>query len=190
MNKQRRKRLLAICLPLLLMVLLGFVLLRIAIPKMGYCFDVEFDNTGERLYVTAGYKGLHVFEVSPQGMLTPITTYFNGGYYRYIEVSNDNAYIANSKRGLEIVGIQDDVPTSVWTQPDTKGYGIHVEDNRAYLVSNEYGLQIFDVTNPDTPILLGCFISTGRAWDVWVNEEYAFIADRDLGLIVVNVSTP
>jgi len=190
MNKQRRKRLLVRYLPLLLIVLLGFVLLWIAIPKVGYCFDIEFDKTGEHLYVTAGYKGLHVFEVSPQGILTPITTYFSGGYYRYIEVGNDKAYIANSKRGLEIVSIQDDVPTPVWTQTDSKGYGIHVEDDRVYLASNEYGLQIFDITNPDVPILLGSFTNTGRAWDVWVNEEYAFIADRDLGLIVVNVSTP
>ena len=190
MNKQRRKRLLVPYLPLLLILLLGFVLLWIAIPKVGYCFDVEFDTTGERLYVTAGYEGLHVFEVSPQGMLTPITTYFNGGYYRYIEVVGDIAYIANSKRGLEIVGIQEDVPTPVWTQTDSKGYGIHVEDSRVYLASNEYGLQIFDIINPNAPILLGNFADTGRAWDVWVNEEHAFIADRDLGLVVVNVSTP
>ena len=190
MNKQRRTRLLVPYLPLLLIVPLGFVLLWIAIPKVGYCFDVEFDETGERLYVTAGNKGLHVFEFSPQGMLTPITTYFNGGYYRYIEVGNGKAYIANSKRGLEVVGIQGDVPTPVWTQTDSRGYGIHVEDDRVYLASNDYGLQIFDVTNPDAPILLGSLTSTGRAWDVWVHEEHAFIADRDLGLIVVNVSTP
>ena len=190
MIKQRRKRLLAIYLPLLLMILLGFVLLWTAIPNMGYCFDVEFDGTGERLYVTAGYEGLHVFEVSPQGMLTPITTYFNGGYYRYIEVVGDIAYTANSKRGLEIVSIQEDVPTLVWTQTDSKGYGIHVEDSRVYLASNEHGLQIFDVTNPEAPILMGGLTSKGRAWDVWVHEEHAFIADCDLGLIVVNVSIP
>lgn len=190
MNEQRRKRLLALCLPVLFITLLGFLLFSIAIPKMGYCFDTAFDETGERLYVTAGYKGLHVFRVSPQGTLVHVTTYSDGGYYRYVEVVDDKAYIANSKKGLEIVGIQDDVPRPVWAQSGSKGYGIHVEDNRAYLASNEYGLQILDITSPDAPLLIGNLTTAGRAWDVWVNGDHAFIADRDLGLIAVDVSTP
>ena len=190
MNKKRRRRVLGVLLPLFLVILLGFLLFQIAIPKVGYCFDAEFDETGERLYVTAGYKGLHVFRISTQGAVAYITTYFDDGYYRYVEVVGDKAYIANSQRGLEILDIQDDEPRPVWAQSGSKGYGIHIEGNKAYLASNEYGLQILDVTNPEAPIPIGSLTTTGRMWDVWVIGEYAFIADRDLGLIVVDVSTP
>ena len=39
-------------------------------------------------------------------------------------------------------------------------------------------------------ILVGFLTTTGRAWDVWVNGAYASIADRDLGLVVADVSAP
>ena len=86
--------------------------------------------------------------------------------------------------------IQHDIPKPVWAQINSKGYGVHIDGNRAYLASNENGLQIFDITIPASPVLLGRFTTTGRFWDVWVNGAYAFIADRDQGLIVVDVSTP
>jgi hypothetical protein len=81
----------------------------VVIPKVGYCSDTEFDDTGERLYVTACDKGLHVFRVSAQGTLAPITTYFDGGYYRYVHVVNDKANIVNSTRGLETGDLEDDL---------------------------------------------------------------------------------
>ena len=188
MNKLRRKRFVLLLVPLLLIILLWIFFT--VVPKMGYCFDSTFNQTGERLYVTAGKRGVHIFEVSLQGTLAYITTYFDGGYYRYIEVVDDKAYIANSEKGLEILDIQDDVPRPVWVQRDSKGYGVHVEGNRVYLASNEYGLQILDVTDPEAPVRTGNLVTNGRVWDVWVNGEYAFAADHDLGLIVVDVSIP
>jgi hypothetical protein len=188
MNRVRRKRLVLLFAPLLLIILPGALFT--AVPKTGYCFDSTFDQTGERLYVTAGRKGVHVFEVSLQGRLRYVTTYFDGGYYRYIEVADDKAYIANSRKGLEILDIQDDVPKPVWAQRGSKGYGVHVEGDRVYLASDEYGLQILDVKDPEAPVRIGSLGTGGRAWDVWVNGEYAFVADHDLGLIVVNVSVP
>lgn len=186
MNKKRIIRISIVVLSALFVILLFFF----TMPRVGYCFDTAFDETGERLYVSAGNRGLHVFRVSPQGKLAHLTTYFAAGYYRYLEVAGDYAYIANSGKGLEILDIREDVPRPVWTQMGSKGYGIHITGHTAYLASNEYGLQIFDIGNPASPVLIGSLPTTGRAWDVWVNGAYAFIADRDLGLIVVDVSTP
>ena len=174
----------------ILFVLFVILLFYFTIPRVGYCFDTAFDETGEHLYVTAGNRGLHVLGVSPQGKLAHLTTYFAGGYYRYLEVAGDYAYVANSGEGLEILDIREDVPRPVWTQTGSKGYGLHIAGHRVYVASNEVGLQIFDIGNPASPILLGRLPTTGRAWDVWVDGANAFIADRDLGLVVADVSTP
>jgi hypothetical protein len=184
-----RKRVIRISI-VILSALFVILLFYFTIPRVGYCFDTAFDEAGKRLYVTAGNRGLHVFRVSPQGKLAHLTTYFAGGYYRYLEVAGDYAYIANSGEGLEILDIREENPRPAWAQTGSKGYGLHIADRTAYLASNEYGLQIFDIGNPASPVLLGRLPTTGRAWDVWVDGANAFIADRDLGLVVADVSTP
>ncbi|NIS80395.1 MAG: hypothetical protein GTO14_09360 [Anaerolineales bacterium] len=174
--------------PPLLVIFLG--LIYAAIPKVGYCFDNEFDESGERLYVTAGKKGGHVFKISPSASLVLVDTYFESGYYRYIEMVGNKAYIANGDRGLEVLDISEDSPKPVWAQHGSKGYGIDIVGDIAYLASNELGLQIFDITNPHAPVLTGAFETGGRAWDVWVKETYAYMVDRDLGLVVFDISAP
>jgi hypothetical protein len=186
---KKRKWLLVVGLPVLL-VILGVVLLYATMPRTGYCFDTAFDQTGERLYVTGGRRGLHVFRVDPQGSLTHVTTYFEDGYYRYVEIVGDRAFVANSYRGLEILDIGGDVPRPVWAQTESKGYGAHIQGDRLYLASDDLGLHVFDITDRDSPRLVGHLATIERAWDVWVRDHYAFVADHDAGLIVVDISSP
>jgi hypothetical protein len=117
--------------------------------------------------VTAGYRGLHVFNITPQRKIEHLTTYYAGGYYRYLEIVVDRAYIANNEKGLEVVDIHEDMPRPVWAQSGSKGYGIHITNDRVYLASNEYGLQTFAITNPDKPVRIGYFPTDGRFWAVW-----------------------
>jgi len=186
---KRRKWLLVIGIPVLLMIL-GLLLLYAATPRTGYCFDSAFDRAGERLYVTGGRRGLHVFRVAPEGSLTHATTYFEAGYYRYVEVVGDHAYVANSYKGLEILDISSDVPRPVWAQDGSKCYGAQIQGDKAYLVCDDLGLQIFDIADQDSPHLVGHLATIARAWDVWVRDYHAFVADHDAGLIVVDASTP
>jgi len=191
MKKTKRKRFLVVGIPVLVVSLgLLLLLLFVGMPRMGYCFDSAFDQTGERLYVTAGRRGLHVYRVAPQGSLTHVTTYFDAGYYRYVEVVGDRAYVSNGYHGLEVLDISRDVPEPVWAQVGSKCYGLDIRDNQAYLACDDHGLQVFDITNPDAPLLVGHFAAIERAWDVWVNGDYAFVADHDLGLVVVDISSP
>ena len=113
MRSTNKKRLLLIWVPVLVLAL-GLLAFFVAIPRTGYCFDCEFGAGGERLYVTAGRKGLHVLRVAPEGSLAHVTTYFDGGYYRYIEIEDDMAYVANSGRGLEILDVGGEAPRPVW----------------------------------------------------------------------------
>ena len=186
---KKRKWLLVVGLPVLL-VILGAILLYATMPRTGYCFDSAFDQTGERLYVTGGLRGLHVFKVGLQGSLTHVTTYFDAGYYRYIEIVGDRAFVANSYRGLEILDIDGDVPRPVWAQTESKGYGAHIQGDQLYLASDDLGLHVFDITDPDSPRPLGHLATIERAWDVWVRDHHAFVADHDAGLVVVDASDP
>jgi hypothetical protein len=190
MNKEQKHRMSISLFSVLIAILLGSLMFVVNFPRIGYCFDAVFDESGEQLYVTAGYRGLHVFDITPRGEVSYLTTYCADGYYRYLEIADDRVYIANSKVGLEIVDIGKDEPRPKWKQGGFQVYGIHIMGDRAYLAANKSGLLIFDIVNPEAPIQIGGLSTDGRAWDVWVSEKHAFVADNSLGLIIVDVSTP
>jgi hypothetical protein len=175
---------------LLLVLAVGLGGLYATMPKMGYCFGTALSEAGDRLFVTAGYRGLYAFDVTPDGALTLLSTVYDGGYYRYVEVLDDVAYVANSQQGLMVLDVGQDEPVLVWTQLDSLAYGIHIQPPLAYVAAEREGLFVFDVSTPHQPEILGSVPMPGRAWDVWVEGDHAYVADVDEGLIVVDVSSP
>jgi hypothetical protein len=160
----------------------------LAEKKIGYCFDVAFDEGRNRLLVAAGAAGLHVLDVSA-GALSYTSTHCDGGYARNLQLSNGRAYVADAERGLVVLDITGDPPVTKWEQGDVSGMGIYVDGDRAYLAAGEDGLHIFGLSNPDRPELLGQTKTAGAAWDVWVHDDHAYVADVDQGLTVVDVSS-
>jgi hypothetical protein len=166
--------------------------------KMGYCFDAAFDSARNRLYVVAGIGGMHVFEVS-HGYLNFVTTFYDESYYRNIKISGDRAFVADVGRGLTVFDISGKIPVLKWKwkekETETPGMGVHIEGNFAYLavgvindIAKKPGLYIFDISHPDSPTLSGnC--QTKNAWDVWVSGKYAYVADFNDGLCVIDLSS-
>ena len=157
--------------------------------RIGYCFDVVADRTGSRLFVAAGDRGLHLFDLD-QGKLRHSMTYYDDGYYRNLKVWNDRVYVADARRGLVVLGFASESPTTTWIQSNSAAYGLHLEEDLAFVAAYEHGLQIFDISKPDSPALVGSLETPGHAWDVWVNGRFAYIADFHEGLTVVDVSSP
>jgi len=169
--------------------------------KIGHCFDVAYDPVQNRLFAVAGYQGMHVFNVS-DGNLSFVTTVYDEGYYRNLKISGNRAFIADTSRGFIIYNISKQVPVMSWkwkeAETKTRGFGIHVEGNLAYLAQGmvdkndiklgRAGLYIFDISAPDSPKLIGrC--KTENAWDVWVCGKYAYVADFHGGLCVIDISS-
>jgi hypothetical protein len=157
--------------------------------RVGYCFDVATDRAGSRLYVAAGPAGLHVFGLA-QGDLQYVSTYYDGGYYRNLKVWQDRAYLADSERGLVVLDISGETPVTTWVQPGGQAGGVEVKAGKAYVAAWAEGLQVFDLADPDAPVLLGATRTAGDAWDVWVRDGLAYVADFHSGLTVVDVSVP
>jgi hypothetical protein len=52
------------------------------------------------------------------------------------------------------------------------------------------GLQVIDISDPTTPVLLGTYNTPGYAAGVAVSGDYAFVADDASGLQVIDISDP
>ena len=72
----------------------------------------------------------------------------------------------------------------------SRGEGLDVEGNFAYLADGDAGLCVIDISNPAAPVLAACWDSPGFAMDVCFYDHYVFIADWWQGMQIVDVADP
>ncbi|MBU1950372.1 MAG: hypothetical protein KJ927_16775, partial [Candidatus Eisenbacteria bacterium] len=75
---------------------------------------------------------------------------------------------------------------------DTPGdaWGVAVSGFYAYVADDYSGLQVIDITNPQSPEIVGSADTPGSAKDVTVSGFYAYVADYYSGLQVIDISDP
>jgi hypothetical protein len=67
---------------------------------------------------------------------------------------------------------------------------VFVANGLAYVADDDYGLQIVDVSNPQSPQLRGRYDTPGQATAVRVVGNRAYVADKGGGLQIIDVSNP
>ena len=120
-----------------------------------------------------------------------------------------NGGFSNGQTGVDIVDSTQPQPLHVGGF-DTSGqaFGVAVNGNYAYVADGAAGLQIIDIRNPASPTRVGGFDvwnavsgvnpnpwgiwgqNSGIAYDVAVSGDYAYVADADAGLQIINIRNP
>jgi hypothetical protein len=108
-------------------------------------------------------------------------------------VSGGYAYIADSFSGLRVVDISDRAnPQEVgFFDPtgSTAGLGVYFSDPYVYLADG-LGLLILDISDPTAPSETGFYNSIGFAVKVQLSGGYAYVAGREGGLNIADISDP
>ena len=60
----------------------------------------------------------------------------------------------------------------------------------AYVASGDSGLRIIDVSNPESPVELGAWDTSGEASGIGVVGTLVYVADGAYGLLIIDVSNP
>ncbi|HYW68635.1 MAG TPA: hypothetical protein VE960_03450, partial [bacterium] len=68
-------------------------------------------------------------------------------------------------------------------ETDGMADGIDYRDGLVYVAAHTGGLQVFDVSDPTSPVAVG-LLETPFANAVLVTDSYVYIADRDWGLVI------
>jgi hypothetical protein len=107
-----------------------------------------------------------------------------------VEIRDDYAY-CSFLNGLVILDVSEsDDPRMVSQLFLGGGFGLDVTGGRAYVAAGERGLQIVDVSDPGSPVVVGGLETPGEAKDVVVSEDRAYVAVGDAGLVVVDIADP
>jgi hypothetical protein len=166
----------------------------------GYVYDVAI--SGKYAYVADQDYGLRIFDVSnpydpSPSTQTEVGSFQTPGNARSVAVSGSYAFVACGDGGLSIIKISNpnalepggiiDIPT-----PESYFEDVVTDGNYAYILDSAINttILIYDISNPEAPVKLGEFVAPGNFGSeaITINGHYAYMADRDYGLRIIDIS--
>ena len=162
-------------------------------------FGGAYKNThydGQYLYATH-YQGMSIFDMSDADEPEEIGFVLTSGFAYGLWVEGRYAYIGNGYDGLLVVDISDKRDPRIVGEAPNEWFasGVFVEDGYAYVadgyfqLQDEGGLLIYDVSEPSTPQQVGKYsTNVGGPNEVVVIDDYAYVADGQNGLLILDVS--
>ncbi len=141
----------------------------------GYARDVA--TFGSHAFAVDNPSGLYVFDLNRRNPLDPITTLQSATAPQQVEVAEIAA-----GRGLQVAVLAGNEPydplatVTVRAQTGAK--------------PRPGSVQLFDVSNPATPVLVGAYPTSGSGRRLAIKSPLVYIADGPEGLRVLDVSTP
>lgn len=160
-------------------------------PGFAQAVSVTSDTS---ILVACGEMGFSIFDISHI-----IDGYGSGTFMGWVDTPGyaedvvahptlPLAFLACGTGGLYIVDYADSANIKIIGGYSTGGYAKEVvyKDNKAYVTTGMRGLQIFDVTNLISPVLVGT-VETELAMGLAVDDNYIYIADELEGLIIISI---
>lgn len=170
----------------------------------------QFSGLG--IYAADNAVGLMVFDATdPTALGTPSLANLDfqanhASVSGTIAVSTGSHYIATNtgvvsqKNGFCVFGLLNPAwpkLLSVYEEPDSTivYYGVATDGDYAYCACGTKGLRIFDITTPETPVLVGTLVTSGGvslsfANHVFKSGNYCYVSSSASGLRIVDVTTP
>ncbi len=155
--------------------------------------------SGSYAYVADGGSGLQILDpVAPTASARVGTGATPGGYAWDVAVSGDYAYVASGDAGLMIFDVN---PPALGLTPEGSisgaelggsAHSIWVEDSYAFISVGGRGVVVVNVSDPAAPFVVtsvGTPSVPGPA-DLAIAPGYAYVADAESGLVVVDIVSP
>ncbi|HEY4633060.1 MAG TPA: hypothetical protein VIH00_04000, partial [Candidatus Limnocylindrales bacterium] len=157
----------------------------------GYAFDIAVD--GDSVLLADGWGGLRVIDVSDPAVPTIVATVETEAWVMGVEAHDGTAYIAVGNEGIRIVDIRDPTtPREIGREQNTPlghAIGISVTGGLSAITTSPIGVRIVDVSK-SVPLERGVYAPLARNHGFAIVGDRAFVAAREQGLHVVDVSDP
>ena len=151
------------------------------------------DVTGNRAYVAAGDAGLHVVDITDPLTMDMMGSVDTPGNAVNVSAPNGIAFVSDDYEGLHIIDAGNlRTPAEVGDLRIGSSItgGVYVTGDLAVLATGNLGLQIVNISVPETPAFAGGNVLVGSARDVVMDGNIAYVAAWDSGFQVIDVSTP
>jgi hypothetical protein len=151
----------------------------------------------DKAYVAYGDAGLHIVDIAAPTNPLEIGSLDTPGEAKSVAVSGSYAYVADGDSGLRIVNISDPgnlLEVGGIAFPPGSAYSVAVSGDFAYVAGGIWGdLRVINVADPTQPYQTGYYFYQALAvgaWKVLILDHYAYLADDEAGLRIIDISNP
>lgn len=173
----------------------------------GDAYDMWVTEDTDLAYLTCGYAGLKIFNISSYSNPIEIShlperpasipTGHATGYAHQFFMDDNIIYVGDGAAGLTIVNSSDPQNPQFVTQY-LGGYAwdVQIVGNVAFVAlgwidqSLKSGLDIVNVTNSSNPLFVSDLNTQGIISDIDVEGDLLFLSDSQEGVLIYNISTP
>ncbi|MFX0113284.1 MAG: LVIVD repeat-containing protein [Candidatus Hodarchaeota archaeon] len=175
----------------------GFVIADVSDPKnpvkLGQYSDggsaLKVAVSGDFAYVTDTVDGLEIIDISNLSNPTEVGQ-FNGGGWPCIYVSEDIAYYGDDS-GLKAINVSiPNSPQLISSRSNVGVLDIYVQEDLLFIASHQYGVRIYNISDPRTLVHLGQFTDVGESYGVSGNATHLYVADLQEGAQLLDISDP
>jgi hypothetical protein len=176
----------------------GFKVLDVSDPRfprlLGSYSTIASDVqvVGTLAYLANGSSGLLILDVSDPAAPKKTGSFNTSGSANGVKVVGNLAYVAADLEGLEIIDVSNPTAPVRLSRYDTTGSArkVSVEGTIA-VVADVQGVTVLDVTDPAAPVFVSAIITPdGRAFDVVLKNDIAYVGDDYGGLKIVTLAQP
>ena len=163
----------------------------------GDAYDVYVDLSNQLCFVSCGYQGVKIFNISnleEPNLLASIPEV--SGYAHQFDVVNNNIlYIGDGNGGLKIIDCSEPSNPEVIAQYiGDYSWAVKVDEQNeiAYASNGGFGLDsrltIHNITNSSIPSIIGSVSLLGDGVDLEVIDNYVYVAESTEGFEIIDVS--
>ncbi len=155
--------------------------------EAGYPSDIAADDRAA--YIADGTFGFHVVDIRNPLQPEEISRLETPANPRTVLVSGDFVYLGNREDGFDVVDVVDLGHPRLVAHLDLPVSGMAIAGDRVYVVKDDRFTSI-DIHDPTHPVVLGSCTVPLWAWEVCVHDDFAYVGNSNVGLVVVDISNP
>ena len=157
--------------------------------SLTYVYDIEI--TGDTVFAAAGGSGMLVVDLTDPEQPQEIELIDMSGFVYGLTLSENSIYTANAWGGVGIVDITDIKEPHVVDYVETDGWAMSVshQEDDLLVMDGANGVRLYDISS-QTPGFSGIYTETGFTYQGILNEEKAFLTDKEKGLLIIDFSNP
>lgn len=155
--------------------------------------EIEFELTqvvassdGATIYAV-GQHGLQIFQ--PDGDTFSKRGSYSGQrnyWYQVALIDDEYAAVSHWEQGVDVVDLRNpDSPQQAASMGIPGASGLSVDGDDLYVLSYEGSVDRYDVTEPTAPAWRARYEGLSSPWTMALTDELAYVADNDLGLVVL-----
>lgn len=155
------------------------------------------DVEGNHAFLAEYSEGVLILDVSEPLTPTLVGQYPTTDGTYDVDVQGNVAYVADLDGGLRLVDVTEpSSPVELGHLSGIKAFRVAAQGNYAYVADAvitqpyRYWLRVIDTSNPAQPVEVGALQTGGFIYRVIIREDYAYLANDDVGLTIIDISDP